>query len=87
MLQPGKSPVTEEPAILIIAETRQSEAMSVKVCSKGDAKLTPPLRLRFLIIGGGLAGVTSAIALVKKGHDATVLETQTTFSEVIWYPS
>ena len=40
------------------------------------------MRLCFLIVGCGIAGITAAIALAKVGHFATVLEVQETFSEV-----
>ncbi|KAH7414381.1 hypothetical protein DE146DRAFT_640153 [Phaeosphaeria sp. MPI-PUGE-AT-0046c] len=42
----------------------------------------PKLQLRFLVIGGGLAGVSAAIALARNGHHVTVLEAQQAFSEV-----
>ena len=41
-----------------------------------------PLHLRFLVIGGGLAGIGAAIALAKQGHTITLLEGQDSFSEV-----
>ncbi|KAF2676552.1 FAD/NAD(P)-binding domain-containing protein, partial [Lentithecium fluviatile CBS 122367] len=40
------------------------------------------LRLHFLIIGGGIAGVSTAIALAGYGHIVTVLEAQKTFKEL-----
>jgi 2-polyprenyl-6-methoxyphenol hydroxylase-like FAD-dependent oxidoreductase len=40
------------------------------------------MQLQVLVIGCGLAGVTTAIALAKKGHHVTVLEAQKTISEV-----
>lgn len=33
-----------------------------------------PLRLSVIIVGGGIAGLSTALALVGDGHDVTVLE-------------
>jgi len=46
--------------------------------------------LEVLVIGGGLAGLSSAIGLARSGHRVTLLEAQHEFSEVIhqlrnWY--
>lgn len=53
--------------------------------SFSNAEPTQVMRLHFLIIGGGLAGISAAIALTKKGHVATVLEAGKTFSEVSFH--
>jgi hypothetical protein len=61
---------------------------SCRLCASGPRRLIRPgmssstLRLRFLVIGGGLAGVSAAIALTRKGHVVTVLEAEKAFSEV-----
>ena len=40
------------------------------------------LPIEFIIIGGGVAGLTSAIALSRVGHHVTLLEVDPTFKEV-----
>ena len=40
------------------------------------------LPIEFIIIGGGVAGLTSAIALSRVGHQVTLLEVDPTFKEV-----
>src|SRR5436190_9290226 len=46
--------------------------------------------MRVLIIGGGIGGLTAAIALCRKGFDVTVLEAATEINPVgkgIWVPT
>ena len=39
-------------------------------------------RLRILVVGGGIGGLTAALSLAKRGHEITVFERATTFGEV-----
>lgn len=43
----------------------------------------PTLKCQVLIVGGGLCGVATAIALRKSGHEITVFERMPTFVPVI----
>lgn len=40
------------------------------------------LKINFVVIGGGIAGLTSAISLTRAGHSVTVLEQSDDFDEV-----
>lgn len=56
------------------------------------SKLLPPkkyaaLAIDFLIVGGGIAGLASAIALTRIGHRVTVLERDATVDHVRHSPS
>lgn len=44
-------------------------------------------KLHVLIVGGGIGGLASAIAIAAAGHRATVLEAQEEFSEATSPPS
>ena len=63
---------------------------SLKFLEQLDADLTSPistpqqakLKLRIIVVGGGLGGLACAIALARRGHTATVLEQAPVLGEV-----
>ncbi len=57
--------------------------------TKSAPLLEARVKLRVIVVGGGLGGLACAIALARRGHTVTVLEQATQLGEVISpsYPS
>src|SRR5947209_7252751 len=67
-------------SLAIIANDQQQNGFLICRISKSSSN-SPVMPLRILIVGAGLAGLTTAIGFMRHGHLVTVLERKPMLSE------